>query len=324
MQNTGHSTSLRSDVLHVAVAVIVSHEHKVLIAQRPDHVHQGGYWEFPGGKVEQGEAVFDALCREINEELQLRIKQAQPFIKITHHYQDKSVLLDVWQVTEYEGSAQGAEGQPLQWQSIHDLSPGMFPAANRKIISALQLPDRLLITGHFSSSQDYAANLAGALQSGIRLVQLRCKSRCDSVVYQEIVNLSKDMCENYRAGLVLNSDPELANELNLGLHLNSRDMYHFQHRPIAANRLLSVSCHNLADLQQAELLQADFALLSPVKATPSHPDAIAMGWGEFARLTSTNNVPVYALGGMQVSDIKDARQMGAQGIAAISAFWSGK
>ncbi|MBI3187557.1 MAG: Nudix family hydrolase [Gammaproteobacteria bacterium] len=310
--------------MHVAVAVVVNSEQKVLIAKRPDHVHQGGFWEFPGGKVEQDEAVYDALCREIREELQIRIQNAHPLIKITHHYKDKSVLLDVWLVTEFQGKEHGAEGQPLMWQSIHDLNPDTFPAANRKIIAALQLPDKLLITGDFSNLHDFNTRLVRSLQFGVKLIQLRCKAKCDTETYQAIVHLSKSLCESSKAKLLLNSDPELADELQLGLHVNSRDLFEYHHRPITRDRLLSVSCHNLTDLQQAETLQADFALLSPVQCTSSHPEKSGMGWQAFADLTSAINIPVFALGGMHASDINVARQAGGQGIAAISELWGGK
>jgi 8-oxo-dGTP diphosphatase len=324
MQNTEHDAVVTESVVHVAVAVIVTSAQQVLIARRPDHVHQGGFWEFPGGKVEPGESVYTALQREIREELQIDIQSAQPLIKILHHYKDKSVLLDVWQVSGYRGKAHGAEGQLLKWQLIDELDPKLFPAANRRIISALQLPDKLLITGDFSCQKNYADKLSRSLQSGIKLVQLRCKSKCDPAIYPAIVHLSKSLCESEGAYLLLNADPDLANELHLGLHLNSRDLFRYQQRPIPKDRLLSVSCHDLGDLYQAEKLQADFALLSPVKQTTSHPDSVAIGWNGFSQLVSTVDIPVYALGGMQLSDLDDARQSGAQGIAAISAFWGGK
>lgn len=324
MQNTELDVVVSDSVVQVAVAVIISPAKQVLIARRPAHVHQGGFWEFPGGKVEPGESVYTALQREIREELHIDIYSAQPLIKILHHYKDKSVLLNVWQIFAYQGNPQGAEGQLLKWQSIDELDPMLFPAANRRIISALQLPDKLLITGDFSSKQDYAGKLSRSLQSGIKLVQLRCKSKCDPAIYPAIVNLSKSLCESEGADLLLNADPDLANELHLGLHLNSRDLFKYQQRPIPKGRLLSVSCHDHNDLQQAEKLQADFALLSPVKQTTSHPDSIAIGWNGFSQLVSTVDIPVYALGGMQLSDLDDARQAGAQGVAAISAFWGGK
>ena len=126
--------------VHVAVAVIVDQNdsNKILIAKRPDHVHKGGLWEFPGGKVEQGEHVFEALARELEEELAIFVLQAEPLINIQHDYPEKSVLLDVWKVTEFSGDAKGNEGQAIEWVSVSQLNEYSFPEANNLIISELQ------------------------------------------------------------------------------------------------------------------------------------------------------------------------------------------
>ena len=126
--------------VHVAVAVIVhqNDSNKILIAKRPDHVHKGGLWEFPGGKVEQGEHVFEALARELEEELAIFVLQAEPLINIQHDYPEKSVLLDVWKVTEFSGNAKENEGQAIEWVSVSQLNEYSFPEANNLIISELQ------------------------------------------------------------------------------------------------------------------------------------------------------------------------------------------
>ena len=124
--------------VHVAVAAIVNNDREVLIALRQAHQHQGGFWEFPGGKVEQSETVYDALKRETEEELDLKITQASSLLQVSHQYADKAVLLDVWIVTEFDGQAKGREGQPLRWCAIDALQVDDFPAANEAIIKALQ------------------------------------------------------------------------------------------------------------------------------------------------------------------------------------------
>ena len=129
------------DVVHVAVAVLTvedKFEKKVLIAKRPDHVHKGGLWEFPGGKVEEGEAVLEALSRELKEELAISVLDAEPFLEVRHDYPEKAVLLDVWEVTRFSGCAVGNEGQPVAWISVDQLNGYQFPEANRPIIAELQ------------------------------------------------------------------------------------------------------------------------------------------------------------------------------------------
>ena len=89
-----------SDFVHVAVAIILNKNKEVLISLRAKDVHQGGLWEFPGGKLEKNESVYDALKREIYEELNISILKASAFKKINFNYTDKQVLLDIWKIAE--------------------------------------------------------------------------------------------------------------------------------------------------------------------------------------------------------------------------------
>lgn len=123
--------------VHVAVGVIVNGERHILIALRPARSHQGGLWEFPGGKVEAGETVQTALQRELLEELGLTVDACRPLLEVCHDYGDKSVLLDVWWVEAFSGEPEGREGQPLRWVSAEALAGYDFPAANQPIVSAV-------------------------------------------------------------------------------------------------------------------------------------------------------------------------------------------
>lgn len=126
-----------SRVVHVAAGVILSPSAEILIARRPDSAHQGGLWEFPGGKVETGETVATALHRELQEELAITVTNCQPFTQVRHDYPDKSVLLDVWLVTAFTGEPQGNEGQPVRWIAPAALADYSFPAANTPIVRAV-------------------------------------------------------------------------------------------------------------------------------------------------------------------------------------------
>ena len=97
--------------IHVMAAVIRDAERRILIAKRPDDAHQGGLWEFPGGKLEPGESRLEALQRELHEELGITVQQARPLIDLQHNYPDKHIRLDVWEVSEFTGTAHGAEGE---------------------------------------------------------------------------------------------------------------------------------------------------------------------------------------------------------------------
>lgn len=134
-------TTGMQDRLCVAVGVIVNEQQQVLIAKRGEQLHQGGLWEFPGGKVEVGETVSQALARELQEEVGLTVISADPFMVVKHDYNDesgkKNVLLDVWRVHRFSGVARGCEGQPIKWVHVEELDNYIFPRANRPILRQL-------------------------------------------------------------------------------------------------------------------------------------------------------------------------------------------
>lgn len=319
MPSTAPDTEIES--IRVAVAVIVNHDKQVLVSLRPHHVHQGGLWEFPGGKVEQNETVEAALKREIKEELDIEIESASPLIRIHHDYSDKSVVLDVWRVSAFKGKPHGMEGQKIRWCEIGQLNPVDFPRANQAIINVLRLPDRLLITGEFSDIEEFARKLEHSLSSGISMVQLRTAR--PTTEYITLAQRASKICKQYKAKLLLNTAVDIYRQLDAdGLHLTSRRLFEHTQRPVEADKILSVSCHNEQEVHQANILNADMILLSPVRPTSSHPGLPGMGWQNFERLAAIADCPVYALGGMLLDDMTDAMHYGAHGIAAISCFWS--
>lgn len=127
---------MNKKVVNVAVGV-VEHQGKILVAKRASAQHQGGLWEFPGGKIEQGETVFAALKRELLEEVDIEIANSSPLINIEHDYGDKCVALHVLHVTEFSGEAKGLEGQPVAWVDKTKLAELEFPEANKAIITAI-------------------------------------------------------------------------------------------------------------------------------------------------------------------------------------------
>lgn len=308
-------------IVHVAVGVIVASDKKILIAKRADKAHQGGLWEFPGGKVEPGENLHQALERELYEELAIKVIATQPLIKIRHDYGDKVVLLDVHKVTRFSGEPQGNEGQPIAWVAPEKLSDYDFPAANRPIITAINLPQRMLITGELNSTEDFFARTQKALRKGIRLVQLRV---ADDAAIPELLDRMLVLCRQFSAQLQVNASPDLfavIEQPEIGLHLTTRNLLLCDQRPVGENILLSASCHNDIEISHAQKIGVDFICLSPVHATSTHPDGLPMGWSVFESLVEYTSIPVFALGGMKESDLPRAIAAGAQGIAGISEWW---
>lgn len=295
---------------------------RILIARRPEGVHQGGLWEFPGGKLEPGETPEAGLARELREELGIAVRDSRPLIRIHHDYGDRHVLLDVHRVDGYAGTPRGLEGQPLDWLHPDAMDPAVFPAADRPIILALRLPERLLVTGEDPRDPDaFLDRLAQAIAAGIRLVLLRAHA-LDDAAYRDLATRAFARCAPAGARLILSRDPACVADLpRHGLHLHARALMSLDRRPGEPADLVGASCHNAAELAQAARLGLDYALLSPVRPTATHPDAQPLGWTRFAELVDPAPLPVYALGGLTPSDLDQAIRHGAQGIAAIRGLW---
>ena len=321
MPNTGPEAGLAaSDAapLHVAVGVIRNADGEILVTRRDDAAHQGGLWEFPGGKVEPGETVQQALLRELQEELDIEVRRAEPLIRIEHAYPDLLVLLDVWNVHEFSGVPASCEGQPLQWLAPDRLAQLRFPDANLPIIMAARLPEYYAILDDGSVWQ-LDDRLHRLLQRGIKLVQLRAKSLSEKAV-QQFLAAARPLCRQHGAKLLVNSALlPVAEQAADGIHLSSRHLLQLQTRPENSG-WLAASCHNLGELRHAEKIGVDFAVLAPVMPTASHPGARTLGCQRFSSLLEKTNLPAYALGGMTLNDVKKARQAGAQGVAGIGMF----
>jgi 8-oxo-dGTP diphosphatase len=332
--------------IHVAAAVIRGADGRILIARRADDQHQGGLWEFPGGKVEPGEAVQAALARELEEELGIRPSVVRPLIQVHHDYPDKQVLLDVWEVSAFVGEPHGAEGQPLAWVGARQLLEYQFPAANRPIVAAARLPERYLITPEGLTASALVQGVRAALASGIRLIQLRAPGMFDAQ-YRDLALDIQGLCAG-KAQLMLKGPLEWLGDFPAaGWHLTSRQLHELaaggrplptgrwlltteqlgrhadQGRPLPAERWLAASCHTHEELALAAQMGVDFVTLSPLQATASHPGTPPLGWARARELLQGFNQPAYLLGGIGPADLEQAWDSGAQGVAGIRAFWPG-
>lgn len=124
-------------MIEVAAGILLDPRGRVLLLQRLPGKHLAGLWEFPGGKVEPGETVRQALVRELREELGTEVQAAAPLVSVAWHYPEKSVHLHAWRVTAWRGEPVAREGNPMRWVAVCDLDLATLPAADVRIVEAL-------------------------------------------------------------------------------------------------------------------------------------------------------------------------------------------
>lgn len=182
-------------------------------------------------------------------------------------------------------------------------------------------PSLYLITGEWADRKQFFQFLENSLRAGIKRIQIRAKS-LNYDDYKKIAAEAVELCHQYHAQVLLHTYYDLVKKVNAdGLHLPSAELMKLDERPIPNKYLLSVACHNEAQVMHATKINADFAVISPIFATPSSPQGNPLGWEKFSRLAVLSKIPVYALGGLVPKDLAIAEAKGAVGIAAIRSLW---
>ncbi len=317
MGQAGDDASQR---LHVAVAVVEDATGRVLIARRPAASHQGGCWEFPGGKVEAGESAVQALRRELREETGLEAASEESLIRIPHDYPDKRVLLDVYRVRVLEGVAVGRQGQEVRWVAPAELPQFRFPAANQAIVAAARLPGTYVISPDTAASDDPAwwQGLEAAIETGHRLFQYRVPSLPGA---RDHARACVQRIHDAGGWCLINDDADLASAVAAdGVHVPARRLVEAPAQA-GGDGWLAASCHGPEELRQAQAVAVDFAVLGPVAPTASHPERAPIGWQCFADWVANQPLPVYALGGLTPDELGAARHRRGQGVAGIRGFW---
>jgi 8-oxo-dGTP diphosphatase len=294
--------------IHVVAGVIRDARGRILLARRTEGRDLAGLWEFPGGKCEPGETAEQALARELREELGIDARVGPPLIRVPQQYADKALVLDVREVDGWSGPARGLEGQALAWVPVDKLARYEMPPADRPVVAALlQSPSYVVTTP-----------LDDALANGARRVQLRSPD-APAVEWRRAVEAACARCRSAGAEVLVNGDIDLARALGIGVHLRAVQLARVD-RPLPEGQLVGASCHSRADLEAADRIGCDFAVLGHVLDTPTHAGQAPLGWDGFARLREAVSLPIYAIGGVGFADLVTARHHGAQGIAGIRAF----
>lgn len=302
----------------VACGVLRQPTGVVLITQRPAGKIAAGKWEFPGGKIEAGESALQALTRELHEEIGIHVTGARPLIRLHHDYTDRSIELDTWLVTAWEGDVQGREGQAHAWVAPAHLHDYDLLGADGPIVTALRLPSLYAFTPPDASLDD--------LLDRISRLPPQCALRL------RMPHLSGDEYRRWAQRLLpatavsgirlmLDREPEMVLELGAsGWHAPAAVW-----RPLTASPqgLLTIaSCHGADDLKRVRQLGFQAAVLGPVNATRTHPGQTPIGWPAFASQVAQISLPVYALGGVGPRDLENAWSCYAQGVAGIRSFWT--
>ncbi|MDI1310235.1 MAG: Nudix family hydrolase [Methylotenera sp.] len=320
-------------ITHAAVGVIQREDGWVLLAERPIGKPWAGYWEFPGGKVEEGETPQQALKRELQEELGIEVASLYPWLTRSFDYAAKyhatgqldspakSVKLHFFIVTKWNGEPRGLENQRLVWQPSDKVEVSPMLPANAPIFAALSLPSNYAISNLSELGEDlFFERLQISLDNGLKMLQLREK-QLSTQAFETFAKRVINLVSPYGAKVLINSSHQSALAiLNVaGIHFSARDLMRLQIKPNAM--LCGASCHNDKELAHAAALGLDYVMLSPVKATRSHPEDEPLGWAKFSRLIDGYALPVYALGGMLPVDLHEAKSHGAHGIATLRSAW---
>jgi 8-oxo-dGTP diphosphatase len=310
----------KDKIVEVSAAVLQRDDGSFLLAQRPPDKIWAGYWEFPGGKVEPGETAHHALVRELREELGITVQTAYPWLTRVFTYPHATVRLNFFRVTAWTGELHPHEGQQFSWQQPAKVQVQPVLPANAPILRALELSMLYAISNMAELGVEaFLARLQARLDAGLRLIQLREKNLGHDEL-RELAQRTVAMAHARGAKVLLNGDVALAQEVGAdGVQLTSMQLAELRHRP--AVDWCAASCHSAEELRRAELLGCDFALLSPVQPTRSHPGAPHLGWDGFAAIAAGSSIPVYALGGLTREDMRNAWQHGAHGIALLRQAW---
>jgi 8-oxo-dGTP diphosphatase len=310
----------QTDLTEVVAAVLTRPNGEVMLASRPAGKVYAGYWEFPGGKVEPGESLEHALGRELKEELGIDSVRATRWITKIFAYPHATVRLNFFRVWKWNGEPHPHEGQTFAWDnpaahSVEPLLPANFP-----ILKALQLPPGYGISHARALGREvFLQRLEAALKNGLRLIQVRDKD-LPAAERLELARAIVQRARPYAARVLVNGPVELANSAGAdGVHLDSGALMRCTARPDC--EWVGASCHNAEELVHAAGI-ADFAMLSPVLPTASHPGEPTLGWDVFSQLAAQSPIPVYALGGVTLADLDIARSHGAHGVAMLRGAWS--
>ena len=308
------------NIVRAAAAVIQRHDGFLLMAQRPPGRGWSGWWEFPGGKIEINESPFEALQRELQEEINISANDATLWFERSYIYPDKKVYIYFFKVTDWTGQITSCENQLLDWQNPSHVTVAPILPTNLFVLKSILLPSIYAITNIEEMGDTlFFERFKIKLEEGLKMIQVREKN----LPYQDVKKIAQkilDMARPYQAKVLINENEKLALDIGAdGVHYPSHRLNKLKDRP--AFSLCGASCHSIEELMIAQDLNMSFAVFSPVQKTESHPLADPIGWEFFSECTNKLDIPIYALGGLKPSSLSTSWQYGGHGIAMKTAIW---
>ncbi len=311
-------------VVDVAVGVLRAPDGRVLLAQRKAGTDAAGFWEIPGGQIDPGENAAQAAARELLEEVGVRALELAPWRVYEHDFPSKRVRLHWFHVRRWSGEPKGREGQRVAWVDPARPTVGPLLPSNELAFATLALPELVAVArvnGAPGAPDELLARIPSLVADGLRLLIVRAPGLAPA----QRVQLTRRLRERRRGTelrLLLSGTALEARQAGAcGLHSSAAALAGLIERP--PTRLWAVSVHNARDLERASALDADFAILSPVRATASHPEDQPLGWDGLQALAAASPLPVYAQGGLGPDDLDAARAAGALGVAVDISRLSG-
>ncbi|WP_374295279.1 8-oxo-dGTP diphosphatase MutT [Acinetobacter sp.] len=306
---------------HIQVSIaIIRHKNQVLLGWRDENLHQGGCYEFAGGKLEARETPEHAVIREVQEEVDIDVMPLKRFASFQFDYSDRclSLFFILCKVKNY--AELDKMDQAWRWIDLDDVQNYQFPKANQAIIQRISWSRRIaILNGDHTAKQQVHHDVVTIYlrQSDENLKSL--------LIDNPQLFVEKKVIVRWQDYQQLNDDLQ---EKVFAIHLNSQQLVDLAESvpqnnelPLSLqNKNLIGACHNENEIECANLIACDAIFISPVQATPTHPEQSGLGWESFSKLTAMAEMPVYALGGVGRDDLDVAKAYGAYGVAGIRDF----
>jgi len=306
MQNT------EPKITKVVAGILINSKNEVLISQRLTSQPWPSYWEFPGGKVEVNESLDQCLSRELFEEISIIPLSYTEWIT-REFFQDNLVIrITFFKITRWTGEIQKKEVNDYRWINVENINswPKKILPKNIYILKALAFPRHYLITNFFEDEK--------FIKKTINSKDIWIQYREPLLSIDKLHFYYKFLKQKCTSKILINSrHKDLIN--NNGIHHTSKDLKKV--KELDKNIINGASVHSLDELKLANKLGFDFVVLSQIKKTPSHPKIEGMGWNKFREIANQSDIPVYALGGLKLSDLEDAQKNGAVGISSQREGW---